>query len=41
MKKIYEQPQAELFELRIEGALLTNSVESMEEVVGSWDELIV
>ena len=41
MKKTYEKPQSELFEIRFEGSLLTNSVrqvEGMNSVVGSWDD---
>ena len=41
MKKTYEKPLSELYEIRFEGSLLTNSVnqvESMRGVTGYWDE---
>lgn len=40
MKQVYETPWAELYEVHPEGALLNNSVnsvETMEPVAGSWD----
>ena len=37
-KLIYEAPAAELFEIRMEAGFLTNSVEVMNSVTGSWDE---
>lgn len=38
MKRVYEKPQSELFEVQLEGSLLANSVEKMRTVTGSWDE---
>ena len=38
MKKTYEKPLAELFEVQSEGSLMTGSAETMRAVTGSWDE---
>ncbi len=40
MKKIYEKPQSELFEIWLDGALLQASqrnVETMSSLSGTWD----
>lgn len=39
MKKVdYEKPLAELYNVQLDGALLTNSAEKMRTVTGYWDE---
>ena len=38
MKKTYEKPLSELYEIQPEGALLYGSAEAMKTVNGSWEE---
>ena len=38
IKKVYQTPLAELYEIKLEGSLLTGSVEAMRTVNGSWEE---
>ena len=40
MKKVYEKPLTELFNLQLEGSLLSGSgrAETMNTVQGYWDE---
>ena len=38
MKQTYEKPHTELYLLEPKGSLLTNSVESMTTVNGSWED---
>lgn len=37
-KTFYEAPVVEVFDVITERGILTNSVESMNTVTGSWDE---
>lgn len=38
MKKVYQTPQSELFEIKLDGVMLAASVETMHTVIGSWEE---
>ena len=38
MKNDYEQPLTKVYDIRLEGSLLTGSVESMQTITGLWEE---
>ena len=41
IKKVYQTPLTELYEIKLEGALLTTSVQSVKQMsskTGSWDD---